>query len=110
MDCPLDYSLCDQTVTLYRKQESGTVGQVLVGCAFSSGLRQRFDTLGTRMEKAFLLIVPGQTEIRPGDLVLPGVGPAQVQEIPREALPITQVRPYYWNGMLCHTEAEGSEM
>ena len=113
MSCPLDYSLCNQTVTLYR-MENGTVRrQVVENALYRWRLEQVTDELGTRQETKFSLILAGQHMLQPGDRVYDGTGPAITLEQWPGFLPVTvpglsqvrYVKPCYWQGELCHTEA-----
>lgn len=103
----LCYPMCDQTVTLYRKEAEGVSRQVLEGCFY------RYEDVVTedRFARKFLLIHPGAVEIRPGDRVLDGIGPEQV--VWEKFLPIcvpglSQVEyaaPWYVDGRIVHWEA-----
>ena len=113
---PLDYSLCTQTVTLYRKEDQCIRRQVLENCFFRLEQRRNVDTLGYRSEPAFLLIVPGQTQqVFEGDRILEGAGPEVGPDAWSQFIPalvsglavVTYVTPYHWDGVLCHVEAGG---
>ena len=108
---PLDYSLCQQTVTLYRRNGSGATRQVVENCHLQTRQRLRTDTAGKSMEKEFLLIIPGFADIAPGDRVYAGTGPEGVlwedftpANIP-ELYEISYVRPCFWQGDICHVQA-----
>ncbi len=114
MNCPLDYSLCDRTVTVYRKQGDSVLRTVLEGCYYSWQTVRKVDALGACQEVKFLLIVPGnEQKVFPGDRVYDGIGPElEVRDWPRflpGAVPgvgeVSYARPYHWQGRLCHTEA-----
>lgn len=105
----MEYPLCDQTVTVYRQDEAP---QVLRGCWFQWTDRHLRDVSGTRTVREFLLVVPGkELRIFPGDRVLPGEGPRQVDwqtflpELVEGLVQVAWVKPCYWEGTLCHTEA-----
>ena len=111
---PLDYSLCDRTVTIYRRQEDQIVRQVAEGCYYSWQEVQTVDERGRRKDTKCLLLMPGDTQqVFAGDRVFDGVGPdVSVQEwaafIPVKVAglaEISYVQPYYWEGALCHVEA-----
>lgn len=109
----LDYSLCSQTVTLYRLQGDAVLRQVLEGCYYSHTTRETVDEQGRRQQVSCLLIVPGGWEIRLGDRVMEGIGPEVTPQqwhlftpvnVPTLAQ-IGYVRPCFLEGSLCHTEA-----
>lgn len=110
--CPLDYRFCQQTVTVYRK-ENGTLTRLVVdGCYYTYEDALQCDALGKRMERRFLLIMPGACQrIFPGDRIYDGVGPEEV--VWQEFIPVkvpglseaAYVRPTWWGGEVCHVEA-----
>lgn len=114
---PLDYSLCRQTVTVYRQEAPGQYSRRVFRRAFLERRRQvETGRTGSGGESAFLLVLPGEeVPVRPGDKVLPGEGPeiATREEwaafIPARVpgLVVEYVAPRYWKGKLCHTEAGG---
>ena len=109
---PLDYSLCCQTVTLYRKTGEGITRVVLPGCYLSRQLAMPQTDYGKSMEKKFLLIIPGNTcPPQPGDRVYDGIGPDTVDwqvflpaAVP-ELLEVSYVKPCCWDGEIVHWEA-----
>lgn len=116
VDCPLDYSLCQQTVTVYRKQTDGIYRQVVENCFFRLERHRKVDALGCRGEKTLLLIVPGDTRcVFPGDRVMEGVGPEVSAEAWSQFVPalveglaqVSYATPFVWEGRLCHVEAGG---
>ena len=111
---PLDYSLCNQTVTLYRKQGSQIVRQVEENCFYTWKQVQKEDASGTTRETECLLILPGENPaVFVGDRVYAGVGPQIDMEKWGDFLPvkvkglaeINYVMPCYWEGVQCHLEA-----
>lgn len=111
---PMDYSLCRDTVTLYRRQEHGVFRQVLEHAFLSWEERTVTDTLGTRKGTDFLLILPGKEQtVLPGDRVFPGIGPELETGDWESFLPcavpglgqVDYVRRYRLDGQICHTEA-----
>ena len=117
MEAPMDYSLCSHTVTLYRLQEQQVKRQVLENCYLEYKTQYDTDARGSRMERAFLLIVPseghGQVSVLPGDRIYEGVGPEVDGEQWRSFIPalepqlmqVQYVQPCFFGGGLCHTEA-----
>lgn len=112
--CPLDYSLCRQTVTVYRNIGGSIERSVLTNCAFSRQQEQVVDTNGTRQSTGFLLIVPGPVQqVFSGDRVLEGEGPVIDPDGWSTFLPVTvpglcqvsYVRVCYWEDGICHIEA-----
>lgn len=116
VDCPLDYSLCDQTVTVYRKQGEEILRQVVQGCYFRLEQQRNVDAMGCHREKAFLLIMPGENQrVFAGDRVMEGVGPEVSPEMWRQFIPalvpglaeVGYATPYCWESRVCHVEAGG---
>jgi len=89
------YGLCKDTVTVYR----GDTTCLLEGCCFQEKTVQKKDLHGTWTEKEFLLIVPGDRPIYPGDQVC---REGNVRGI------IRTVIPYFRGGKVCHREGRGS--
>ena len=114
MNGPLDYSLCDRTVTIYRKQGDTILREVAENCFFLLQEEQTTDRQGLQRDTLCFLVMPGQIQrIFPGDRVYEGIGP-QVslvewenflpQTVPGLAV-LSYVKPWYWDGRLCHVEA-----
>lgn len=115
MNCPLVYPLCDQTVTVYRLKD-GKVQRFLTEHAYLTyEIRRKNSSSGVDGGAAFRLILPGSEEISllPGDRIYPGVGPEVTRQQWSGFLPATVpglcmvgvVKPFYFMGSLCHTEA-----
>ena len=103
----MEYPLCDQTVTVYHMAGGEIFRQVIHGCYF----QQQEKGTGP-VERPFLLVIPGDTlQVFPGDRVLPGEGPevtdwdAFLPATEPQLARIGWVKPCYWQGTLCHTEA-----
>lgn len=118
INCPLDYSLCAQIVTVYRWQDGRVEKKVLNGCAFSIQQQRSVYPDGARQSTAFSLIVPGFVQqVFPGDRILEGVGPDITPEQWDTFLPvcvpglcqISFVRTCYWGQEICHIEAGHKE-
>lgn len=112
--CPLDYSLCDQTVTVYHRQGLQILRQVVEGCYLQQQVSRREDTLGAREEHSFLLVMPGDAQrVFPGDRIYAGIGPEIGSEDWAGFLPVkvpglyeaAYAAPFYWDGVMCHVEA-----
>lgn len=118
MNSPLDYSLCCQCVTVYRLQAGQVCRYVADGVSFSERVTQTVDALGQHCRRAFTLILPGsQVGIAPGDRVYEGIGPTVTAEQWDGFIPAAQprlwqvesVQPFYWEGTVCHVQAEGEK-
>ena len=70
----LDYSLCCQTVTVYRKAGSNVSRQVLENAFYSYQDRLVGQSPDSRMERLFTLILP-DGDVQVGDRIYDGVGP-----------------------------------
>lgn len=113
MTCPMDYHLCNQTVTVYRKAQDTVCRQVIPNAYFAAEQGVSHTNLGQDKKRSFLLIVPGpQVQIFVGDRVLPGVGPQDVDWntfVPSQVEDLVEVgrtRHYRWDGKICHVEAQ----
>ncbi len=108
---PLDYSLCCMTVTVYHRE--GLTRRVIQGVHY-----EFTDTLDRQggMERAgrgFLLVIPGSDPIAVGDAVVLGEG-EQITDWAQLSVPgvqtlgtVQSVKPRYFMGAPCHTEARG---
>lgn len=114
---PMDYRLCNQTVTVYHK-DGDKYTQTVYGNAFLDFRKNlTVDKTGSRESNSFLLVIPGSEQaVFVGDKVLLGVGPeiatreAWTDHIPAKVpglVVVSYVDPKYWNGQLVHTEAGG---
>lgn len=115
--CPVDYSLCNQTVTVYRK-DGDTITRTVHDRAFLDFRKtQTTDKTGSKEANSFLLVIPGGTQaVYVGDKVLLGDGPeiATAKEwtsfvpvkIPGLVV-VDYVDVKYWCGQIVHTEAGG---
>jgi len=107
---PLDYSLCRMTVTVYG---AGGERRVLSGVHYE--FTDRVDTaMGIQSHsREFLLVIPGADPITPGDKVVLGEGPEGLswEEMTTASVPtlgvVQTVKPRYFMGKPCHTEARG---
>lgn len=108
---PLDYTLCSQTVTVYRKTGEEITRQVAENCHLSRQLSTPTGNYGKSMEKKFLLIIPRDFPLYPGDRIFDGIGPEKViweQFVPAlvpELYEISFAKPCYWEGRIAHWEA-----
>lgn len=117
---PVDYRLCNQTVTIYHhdKTTGGYSSTVIEHGAFLD-FRKNHNVEKTGMKEAnsFLLVIPGPVQsVFPDDKVMLGVGPRVASRedwadlIPAKVpnlVVVKYVDPKYWNGRLVHVEAGG---
>jgi len=117
-DCPVDYRLCNQIVTLYHWDGAETVTRWVVENAFLDFRKnQSINKTGSTEINSFLLVIPcEESPVSVGDKVLHGLGPevSSVEEWRRfipAAVPglvvIKYVDPKYWKGRMVHVEAGG---
>ena len=105
---PFDYSLCDQTVTLYRK---GGERWIIPNAYFSGKLSTHAEPYGKSRTKKFLLIIPGDFPLQTGERVFAGIGPEDpnwehfIPATVEELYEVSFVKPCYWDGELIHWEA-----
>ena len=115
--CPVDYRLCNQTITVYH-QEGDTYSRTVYSNAFLDFRKnQTVDKAGSKEANSFLLVIPGDAQaVFVGDKVLLGVGPeianrtAWAAFIPAKVpglVVVSYTDPKYWGGKLVHTEAGG---
>ena len=109
---PLNYGLCQQTVTVYQKKGEEILRTVVQTCYFSSSISTPRESYGKSRSKKFLLIIPGEEiSLRPGDRIFAGIGPENVEwqaflpaTVP-ELYEVSFAKPCYWEGNLTHWEA-----
>ena len=116
--CPVDYSLCNQTVTIYHWDGVTEYTTTVIQNAFFEHKKtQNEDKTGRHEASSFLLVIPGSTaSVAVGDKVLVGEG----EEIStREAwaaltpsrepnlVVVKWVDRKHWRGEVAHTEAGG---
>lgn len=114
---PLDYSLCDQTVTIYRRN-GDEIERIEVERAFLDFRKvENVTKTGSTDSGSFLLVVPGSdVQVMPGDKVIRGEGreiktvedwnkfiPAKVAGL----CVVSYVDEKYFHGRLVHVEAGG---
>lgn len=108
---PFDYSLCDQTVTLYRKEGEKITRQVAENCHLSRNISTSTENYGKSLEKKFRLIIPGDRPICCGDRVFDGIGPETadwqtfVPALVPELYEVSSAKPCFWGGEIAHWEA-----
>lgn len=115
--CPVDYSLCDQTVTVYHKVDDTYTRTVYVNAYLDERKNLTVDKTGSKEANSFLLVIPGASQaVFVGDKVLRGEGKeiadreAWAAFIPSKVpglVVVSYVDCKYWNGQIVHTEAGG---
>lgn len=114
---PLDYSLCDQKVTIYRL-DGEEVDRIEVDRAFLEFRKvESVNKTGSVDSGSFLLVIPGsEADVRVGDKVMLGEGPevATAKEwrgfIPAKVpglVVVSYVDQKYFHGKMVHVEAGG---
>ena len=107
---PLSYSLCCMDVTVYRRED--LTRHVLHGVHYEYESELTVRDGRARLHRDFLLVIPGEFPVAPGNKVVLGEGP-QVSDwedldTAVEALGIVRsVKPRYFMGKPCHVEARG---
>lgn len=115
---PVDYRLCNQTVTIYHWDGKDTYTRKVFTEAFLDFKKvQNVDKTGSSEANSFLLVIPGPSvPVAVGDKVLLGGGPkiatreAWASFIPAKVPGLVVVKwvdPKYWHGVIVHTEAGG---
>lgn len=115
--CPVDYRLCNQTVTVYHQNGDAYIRTVYDRAFLDFRKTVTVDKTGSRDANSFLLVIPGSTQaVFVEDKVLLGVGPEITDRAAWAAFKpgavdglvvVKYVDPKYWNGQLVHTEAGG---
>lgn len=115
--CPVDYSLCKQTVTVYRKEGDEYIRKVYDKAFLDYKKTQSVDKTGSREANSFLLVIPGSVQtVFVGDKVYDGVGPEIAdKEAWKTFIPVnvaglvvvSYADAKKWNGQIVHTEAGG---
>ena len=110
----MDYPMCSQRVTIYRKTAEGITRTELPGCYIQWQEEESYDRLGRQAQRKFLLIQPGESQqVFPGDRVLEGIGPeifdgewhTFTPELVAGLGEVAYAKPFYLQGIFCHTEA-----
>ena len=115
--CPVNYSLCDQTVTVYHKDGDKYTRTVYDRAFLDFRKTLTTDKTGSRESNSFLLVIPGDTQaVFVGDKVILGEGPEITTakdwttfvpvKVPGLVV-VDYVDVKYWRGQIVHTEAGG---
>ena len=116
---PVDYQLCNQTVTVYHWDGAETYTRKVIrkGAFLEFKKVQNVDKTGSKEANPFLLVIPGASvPVAVGDKVIHGEGPeVATREAWAAFIPaktpglgvIKYVDPKYWRGSVVHVEAGG---
>ena len=115
--CPVDYRMCNQTVTVYRQQDGKYLRTVYSNAFLDRKKTVSVDKTGSKESNSFLLVIPGSTQtVFAGDKIYDGIGPeiadreAWAAFIPAKEprlVVVSYADPKQWNGAIVHTEAGG---
>lgn len=115
--CPVDYRLCNQTVTVYHKDGDAFTRTVYDRAFLDFRKTRNVDKTGSKEANSFLLVIPGGSQaVFVGDKVLRGIGPEIPDRggwaalVPAKVPGLVVVKyadPKEWNGRVVHTEAGG---
>lgn len=115
--CPVDYRLCNQTVTVYHKDGDAYTRKVFNKAFLDFKKTENVDKTGSAESNSFLLVIPGNDQAAfVGDKVLLGVGEeiasreqwAALVPVKRAGLVVVKyVDVKCWRGEIVHTEAGG---
>lgn len=115
--CPVDYKFCNQTVTVYHKEENTVTRTVYTRAFLDWKKTQTVDKTGSREANSFLLIIPGSSQaVFVDDKVYEGIGPeitdraAWAEFIPSKVSGVVVVSyadTKKWENKIVHTEAGG---
>lgn len=115
--CPVNYSLCDQTVTVYHKEDQKYTRTVYDRAFLDHRKTQTVDRTGSKEANSFLLVIPSTSQaVFVGDKVYDGIGPeiadreAWAEFIPTKVpglVVVSYADVKKWNGTIVHTEAGG---
>lgn len=114
--CPVDYQMCNQTVTVYHKDGDTVTRTVHTNAFFDFKKTQNVDKTGSREVNSFLLVIPCATQaVFVEDKVLHGVGTEITPEewaafIPAKVPNLVVVKYVdlkYWGDQMIHVEAGG---
>ena len=116
-NCPVDYRMCNQTVTVYHKDGDAYTRTVYERAFLDFKKTQTVDKTGSKEANSFLLVIPGDTQaVFVGDKVYDGIGPeiadreAWAAFIPVKVpglVVVSYADAKKWNGKIVHTEAGG---
>ena len=107
---PLDYGLCDETVTIYRRNEGLVSRQVADNARLIRQTSTSTESYGKSRAKKFLLIIPGDFDLQPGDRIYDGFGPEEVEwqmfvpAFTDDLYEVGRVKKQLWENEVTHVE------
>lgn len=115
---PVSYDKCNQTVTVYHKNQDGTISRTVIPKAFLDWHKtQSIDKTGSRETNGFLLVIPcDSSPVAVGDKIILGEGPqidtreawaGFIPSITPGLVVAAYVDPKYWGGKMVHVEVGG---
>jgi hypothetical protein len=114
---PVDYSKCNQTVTIYHDAGGAYSKQIVKNAFLDFRKTQNIDKTGSSEANSFLLVIPcAEQSVFVGDKVLLGEGAdvttreawaALVPSRTANLVVVKYVDPKYWRGAMVHVEAGG---
>lgn len=114
---PVNYRLCNQTVTVYHKDGDSYSRKVFDNAFFEFKKNEIITKTGSSEVNSFLLVIPCVEQgVFNGDKVLLGTGPEIASRddwaafIPAKENGLCVVKyvdPKYWHGRMVHVEAGG---
>ena len=114
---PVEYKLCNQTVTVYHKDNEIYTRRVYTHAFLDFKKSQNIDKTGSAEANGFLLVIPcPEQSVYVSDKVLLGIGPeVSTREGWASLIPakvpglvvVKYVDTKYWNGKMVHVEAGG---
>jgi len=114
--CPLDYRLCNQTVTVYHRDGDKVTRTVYDNAFLDFKKTENVDKTGSKEVNSFPLVIPcSEACVHPEDKVLLGTGeeitatqwPSFISVKVPGLVVVKYVDPKYWGGKLIHVEAGG---
>ncbi len=115
--CPIDYRMCNQTVTVYHKDGDSYITTVHEKAYMDFRKNQTVDKTGSKETNSFLLVIPGHSQmVFVGDKVLLGKGKkitareewaALIPAATPGLVVVKYVDPKYWGAKMVHVEAGG---
>lgn len=111
--CPLDYRLCNQTVTVYHRDGDKVTRTVYDNAFLDFKKTENVDKTGSKEVNSFLLVIPcSEACVHPEDKVLLGTGeeitatqwPSFISVKVPGLVVVKYVDPKYWGGKLVHVE------
>ena len=100
----LDPALCDREVSVYHRE--GLTRRLLGGVHFVRTQVLKTELGRSEAGSEFLLVIPGEDPIAPGDLVVEGQGPETLTRA-TPAARVRTVKKCFLLGKVSHTEARG---